>query len=228
MAKNTPAKKTMTPFEKSLTAIIVIVVLAVLAFAVTATYSKIADNVAQQRLEDEAAAIARGEKPANIRYLASTAGMTPEEYVAQYGLELTDDFTEDSEINDMLERMTLENYFKFNDEGAEEPTDVDALLKQWNEAGFSITKDTLWSEVESTVSIVEFVGEEQFNNMIEQYESYGYDLSTVTADMPLKDANDAIQEIVNNGPTLSPKPIEDTADTADTADTEAADEAPAE
>ena len=215
MAKNTP-KKTATPFEKMLTAIIVVVILAILALAVVATYSRISDNIAQQRLEDEAAAISRGEKPANIRYMASSAGMTAEEYVAQYGLELTDGLTEESEINDMLNRMTLENYVKYNDEGAEEPTDLDALLTQWNAEGLGITKDTLWSEVETKISISDYIGEDSFNNLVAQYESYGYDLSTITADTPLKDANDAIEEIIANGPTKSPVPIENSAEGEET------------
>lgn len=201
MAKNTP-KKTATPFEKMLTTIIALVIIAVLGLAVYATYGRISENIAEQKLEDEAAAISRGEIPANIRYMASTMGMTPEEYVAQYGLELTDGLTEDSEINDMLERMTLENYFKYNDEGAEEPTDIDALLTQWGAEEIGITKDTLWSDVETKLTIGRYVGEESFDDFISQYAAYGYDLSTITADMSLKDANDAIGEIMNNGPTL--------------------------
>ena len=215
MAKNTP-KQTKTPFEKMLTTIITLVILAILALAVYATYGRISENIAQQAIEDEAAAIARGEKAANIRYMASTAGMTPEEYVAQYGLELTDGLSEESEIDEMLNRMTLENYIKYNDEGAEEPTDMDALLAQWGAEELGITKDTTWGEVETKISIAQYVGENEFNNLISQYEAYGYDMSSVTADMSLKDANDAIEKIVMAGPVNSPKPIEDTADTGET------------
>ena len=211
MAKNTP-QKNMTPFEKTLTAIITLVILAVLALAVFATYGKVSENIAEQRLEDEAAAIARGEQSPNIRYMASNAGMTAEDYVAQYGLELTDGLTEESELNDMLKRMSLENYVKYNDEGAEEPTDLDALLTQWNAEELGITKDTPWGEVETKLSIGAYIGEEGFANLIEQYESYGFDMSSITADMPLKDANDAIEEIVNNGPVNPPAQADDTAD----------------
>ena len=212
MAKNTP-KKTMTPFEKMLTAIVTLVILAVLAFAVFATYGSISENLAQKAIEDEAAAISRGEQPANIRYLASNAGMTPEEYVAQYGLELTDGLTEESEVNDMLERMTLENYIKYNDEGSEEPVDIDALLTQWGAEELGVTKDTVWSEVEAKVSIgTYFGGDDAFGEVMSQYESYGYDMSAVTPDMTIKDANAKIEEIINNGPVNSPTTAEDTAE----------------
>ena len=206
MANNTP-KKNKTPFEKMLTAIIALVILAVLALAVVATYGVISENIAEQAIEDEMAAISRGERPANIRYMASNAGMTAEEYVAQYGLELTDGLTEDSEVNDMLERMTLENYIKYNNEGLEEPTDLDTLMEQWGAQDLGITKDTPWSEVETTLTFSQYIGgEDVFKELISQYEAYGYDMSTLKSDMLLKDANEAIEEIVSNGPVNSPAP----------------------
>ena len=222
MAKNTP-KKTATPFEKRLTAIIVLVIAAVLALAVFATYGRISENVEQAAIEAETNAIQSGQQAATIRYMAANAGMTAEEYAAQYGVELKDGLSATSEISDMIDRMTVENYYKFNDEGAEEPTDVDAQLTQWGAAELGITKDTLWSEVEEKVSISKYLGEEDFNNLIEQYSLFGYDMSTVTADMSIKDANDAIEEIIANGPTET----EDTEAADDTAATDA-EEAPAE
>ena len=225
MAKNTP-KRTATPFEKMITAIVILVILAVLGLAVFATYGRISENIAEQKIADEAAAISRGEKAANVRYIASTVGMTPEDYVAQYGLEFTGDFTEESEVNDMLRRMTLENYIKYSDEGAEEPTDIDALLEQWKASELGITKDTLWSEVETTLPISTYMGgDETFAEFISQYESYGYDMSTVTADMSISEANDAIEEIVSNGPTLT---VDTDGDAEDAADTAEGEEAPAE
>ena len=210
MAKNTP-KKAMTQFEKTLTAVIVLVIAAILALAVFATYGRISENVKQAALEAETLAIQNGEQAATIRYMASTAGMTAEEYAAQYGVELKDGLSETSEINDMLDRMTLENYYKFNDEGAEEPTDIDELLTKWGAEELGITRETPWGEVETKVSIGKFVGEEEFEGIISQYESFGYDMSTVTADMSLKDANEAIEKIISNGPTN--EVTEDTAET---------------
>ena len=210
MAKNTP-KKTMTPFEKTLTAIITLVILAVLAFAVFATYGRISENINEKRIEEETAAISSGEKPATIRYMASSMGMTAEEYAAQYGVELTDGLKESSEISDMIERMTVENYFKFNDENTSEQTDIDAKLAEWGADELGITKDTLWGELQKTLSIGKYMGEDEFNDLISQYESYGYDVSTVTADMSIKDANDAIEKIMNNGPVNEPATADDTA-----------------
>ena len=215
MAKNTP-KKTMTQFEKTLTTVIALVIAAILALAVFATYGRISENVKQAAIDAETTAIQTGEKAATIRYMASTVGMTAEEYAAQYGVELKDGLSETSEISDMLDHMTLENYYKFNDEGAEEPTDIDELLTKWGAEELGITRETLWSEVETKVSIGKFVGEEEFEQLISQYESFGYDMSTITADMSLKDANEAIEKIISNGPTNVVDVDEDAADTAAT------------
>ena len=216
MAKNTP-KKAMTPFDKMLTTIIVLVILAVLALAVFATYGKISANMEQAALEAETTAIQNGEQAATIRYMASNAGMSAEEYVAQYGLELKDGLTETSSVSDMVDKMTLENYFKYTDENSEETTDVDAKLTEWGADEFGITKETTWGEVQSKLPLIKYLGEEEFNNIIEQYAMFGYDSSLITADMTIEQANDAVDEMLEKGPVNSEESTEDGAEADDSA-----------
>lgn len=227
MAKNTP-KKTMTPFEKSLTAIIVLVILAVLALAVFATYGKISDSVRQAAMEEEATAIQNGEKEATVRYTANNAGKTPEEYVEQYGLTLSGDLKETSTLDDMANMMTVENYYKFSDENSGETTDVAAKLAEWGADELGITKDTVWKDVQSKLTLSKYMGEDEFNDLIEQYKSFGYDSSAITADMTMEQANEAVEAMIDKGPVNTPEPAEDAAasDTeAETAAPEAAEDA---
>ena len=225
MAKNTP-KKAMTPFEKMLTTITVLVVLAVLALAVFATYGKISQNVKQAAIDAETTAIQNGEQAATIRYMASNAGMSAADYVAQYGLELKDGLTETSTLDEMAEKMTLENYYKFSDETSGETTDVDALMAEWGADELGITKDTVWSEVQSKLPLIKFMGEEDFNNLISQYAAFGYDSSVITADMTMEQANEAVEEMIANGPVNTPEVITDYAAESGEADESA--EVPAE
>ena len=225
MAKNTP-KKVMTPFEKMLTTITVLVILAVLALAVFATYGKISGNLKQAALDAETTAIENGEQAATIRYMASSSGMSAADYVAQYGLELKDGLTETSTLDDMAEKMTLENYYKFSDETSGETTDVDALLTEWGADELGITKDTVWGEVKSKLPLSKFMGEDDFNNLVAQYAAFGYDSSAITADMTIEQANEAVEEMISNGPVNSPEVI--TGDAAETGDADESAEVPAE
>ena len=229
MAKNTP-KKVMTPFEKMLTTILVIVVLAVLALAVCATYGKISDNVKQAKLEAETTAINNGEQEATVRYMASNAGMSAADYVAQYGLSLTDGLSEDSALSEMGDKMTLENYFKYSDENTGETTDVDAQLTEWGADGFGITKETTWGEVQSKLPLVNYLGEEEFNGLLEQYAAIGYDSSLITADMTIEQANEAVNEMIEKGPVndVSVESGEDAADAGEGEEAPEVDAAPAE
>ena len=202
MTKNTP-KKVKTPFEKMLTTITVLVVLAVLALAVFATYGKVSSNMKQAAIDAERTAIESGEQETTIRYMASNAGMSAEEYVAQYGLELKDGLSETSTLNEMAEKMTLENYYKFSDETSGETTDLDELLTKWGADELGITKETVWSDVQSKLPLIKYLGEEDFNNLIEQYAAFGFDSSVITADMTMEQANEAVEEMISNGPVES-------------------------
>ena len=214
MTKNTP-KKVMTPFEKMLTTITVLVVLAVLALAVFATYGKVSSNMKQAAIDAERTAIESGAQETTIRYMASNAGMSAEEYVAQYGLELKDGLSETSTLNEMAEKMTLENYYKFSDENSGETTDLDELLTKWGADELGITRETVWSDVQSKLPLIKYLGEEDFNNLIEQYAAFGYDSSVITADMTMEQANEAVEEMISNGPVESETEDGETADSTE-------------
>ena len=210
----------MTSFEKTLTAIIVLVIAAVLALAVFATYGKISENVKQAAIEAETTAIQNGEQEATIRYMASNAGMSSEDYVAQYGLELSGDLKDTATLDEMANHMTVENYYKFSDENSGETTDVEAKLNEWGAGDLGITKDTLWSDVQDKLTLSKFMGEDEFNDLIEQYKSFGYDTSEITADMTMAQANDAVEAMMDKGPVNSPEPAEADAEGDASADTE--------
>lgn len=206
MAKNIQQKAKATPADKLMITIIVVVILAVLGLAIFATYGKISANIEAKQIAEETEAISKGEMAPNVRYLATSVGMSEEEYLAQYGLELGKDLNETSTTEDMIPMMTVENYYKFVDTGAETPTDVDKLLSDWGAADLGITKDTVWSEAETKIPFVKFVGEESYNELLKQYANYGYDLSSITKEMTLKEANDALEKILSEEPAFTPVP----------------------
>lgn len=210
MATNTP-KKVSTPFEKMITLIVTLVILAVLALAVYATYGKISANMAEKAIAAENAAIQSGQQEANVRYMAENSGKSVEEYLSQYGLTLGEDLTESTTVSDMSEKMTVENYYKYLDENSgqeeQEPTNIEELLNAWSAADYGITKDTTWKEVTEKLPFVKYVGsEENFNSILGQYSSGGYDVSAVTTDMTIKEVNDKLSEIAAAGPSFTPVP----------------------
>lgn len=226
MAKQT-TKKHSTPMDKMITAVGVVVVLAVLGLAVFATYGRISDNLGQNAIEKENLAIQNGEQEATVRYLASNSGMDVTTYLEQYGLQLGDGLKETTTESEMVKMLTVENYYKYTDVYSGETTDVDALLTDWDAQALGITKDTVWSEVEEKLSYGKLIGEEEYNSMIEQYSMYGYDLSAVNADMTIKEFSEKMTEVMSAGPTgtMAPELTEQAAATAEeTADTAEAEE----
>lgn len=213
MANNT--SKPSTPADKLILVLFIILIAAVLGLAVFATYSKISGNMAEKKIEEETTAIENGQMEANLRYLASQAGLSEEDYLAQYGLSADDGLNSESTQSEMQEKMTVENYYKYTDEisgvSEEEATDVDQALTDWKASDFGLTKDSLWSEVEEKLPVVNYLGEEQFDSMIDSYTQNGYDMSSVTKEMSLKDAQDKIGEILSAGPTSTAAPTQEPA-----------------
>lgn len=209
MAKQT-TKKQSTPMDKMITAVTVVVIMAILGLAVFAGYGKISQNVGQNAIEKENLAIQNGEQEATVRYLASNSGMEIDAFLEQYGLKLGDGLKETSTESEMIRMLTVENYYKYSDAYSGETTDVEATLKDWNADEIGITKDTVWSEVQEKLTYIKFVGEEEFNAMIEQYSQYGYDLSEINAEMTIKELSEKMNELMSAGPsgTMAPELLE--------------------
>ena len=168
---------------------------------------------------------AKGMAHIGVLKVLEKAGIPVDEYLEKYGLSLGGDISKTSTQTELTDMMTVENRYKFIDEsnGAEEATDVEKLLTDWGAADYGVTKDTVWGEAQTKIPFKKYVGED-FEEMVEQYKNAGYDLSSITDEMSLKEATDKLEEIINAGPTLdvpTPLPEEEEAEAAPT-------EAPAE
>lgn len=207
-----PVKEKATPMDKMMILCVVLIILIVAALGVFATYGKISASIEEKAVSEEATSIQNGEMEPTVRYLANQAGISIDEYLEQYGLSLGDGITKTSTQSEIASKMTVENRYKYIDEanGSEEATDVEKLLTDWGAADLGITKDTVWSEAEAKIPFKKYVGED-YETMVEQYKNAGYDLSSITDEMSIKDANEKIEEIMNAGPTLAtptPAPTE--------------------
>lgn len=213
MANNTH-KKASTPLDKMITGIVVFVVLAVLALAVYATYGKISTNIENAAIEAENMAIQNGEQQPNVRYQAQNAGKSVEDYLADYGLTLSEELTEKTTVQDMMDKMTLENYVKYSNENSnsETETSVDDLLNEWKASEVGITKDTLWSEAMNTLTLERYFGDGGYDEIIGRYKSAGYDMSSITPEMTVNEFNDKIDELMQAGPAYTPVPQTDAAE----------------
>ena len=176
MAKNTSQNASKS--NNTLLNIIVIAIIVVfVAVGVYATYGKIADGIEEK-------AITNGEKEATVSYLAKQAGMSVEDYLAQYGLELGDTITKNTTENELLDNMTIENYLKYTGDSqtADEVIEGTGLTDK-------VTKDTLWKDFLPQVPVVSVIGEESFNSLKEQL-NLG---DEVTMDMPYGE----FEELIN-------------------------------
>ena len=208
-----PTKQRATSMDKMMTAAVAVIILIVAALAVFAVKDKIGANLETKAVQEEATAIENGTQEATVRYLANSAGKSVEEYLADYGLTLGGDIKKTSTQQEMLDNMTIENYFKYVDanSGSEEATDVAAKLTDWDAEAAGVTKDTLWKDAEEKIAIGKYAGEDDFKSMMEYYTSMGYDVSSITQDMSIKDAMDKIEEITSKDPTLpTPTPMPET------------------
>lgn len=152
---NRVEKKPATKADKTINAIIVLIILAFVAVGVYATYGKIAEGIKDRAIEN-------GEAEATVAYLAKQENMSVEDYLAQYGLSVGDTITEKSTQSEMVDNMTLENYGKYVGQDAQEMIDGTNLQDK-------VTKDTLWKDFLPLIPSVSYYGEEQFNKLKEVY-----------------------------------------------------------
>ncbi|MDD6483132.1 MAG: hypothetical protein PUF72_00955 [Clostridiales bacterium] len=153
MAKNTQSHKGRADVTTNL--VIGVVIAAVLALAVYAVYDKISAKLLSEK-------IASGEAQATVGYLAEQADMSVEDYLAQYGLSgLGKKTTEE----DMVKKMTMENYAAYSGTTLEEiktqyalESDVDASM--------------LYEDFEKTLKVRNVLGgsEDTFDQIKETYE----------------------------------------------------------
>lgn len=151
-----------------ITLIITVVIIAVLGLGVYATYSKLSKNIIDNK-------IASGEMEETVSHAAEAAGMSVEDYLADYGLTVTDEVNGKTPVNDLYGYMTLENYMNMNNANTSEdpsatpePVDINAMIEEWGLTG-QVTKDSLWKDVENLMPLKARFGEEQLAQYKEAY-----------------------------------------------------------
>lgn len=147
--------------DKLVTLIIVIAIIAVLGLGVYATYGKISKNITDNK-------IASGEIAETVSHAAEAAGMSVEEYLADYGLTVSDEVNGDTPVSDLYGYMTFENYMNMANEGNEEPVDIDSIIAEWGLTD-KVTKDTQWKDVEPLMPLSARFSDEQLAQYKEAY-----------------------------------------------------------
>lgn len=120
--KETPVEvkkvKKKSKSEILMNSVIVVFIIAVLGLGSWAVYSKYAsDNAAEQTgVVDESNVVTDDTQTQipTIAEAAAEAGMTTEDYLAEYGLDSRDDITGDTQLSVAVEYMTLANYAKLS------------------------------------------------------------------------------------------------------------------
>ncbi len=186
--------------DKLTTVAVIIAIIAVLALAVYATYGKIAKNIVDNKIES-------GEMAETVSHAAEAAGMSVEDYLAQYSLTVSDEVNGDTAVNDLYGYMTFENYMNMANEGNEEPVDVDEAIKEWGLEG-QVTKDTQWKDVEPLMPLSAAMSEEQ----LAQYkESYGLG-DEVTSDMTYGEFEQLLQDKLSQMMSATTAPAAESAE----------------
>ena len=119
--------------------IMAIVILAVLALGVVAVWGTVQDNYRQNRLNGGTANLNAGE-------IADQMGMEFDEFLEYYDLTPEDGVNKDSDINTLIDKMTLANMSEFY-WGVELTDDVFNAFKADQGIGDDVTKDTKDADV---------------------------------------------------------------------------------
>ncbi|HIU56510.1 MAG TPA: hypothetical protein IAA61_01690 [Candidatus Ornithomonoglobus merdipullorum] len=117
--------------------IMTVVILAVLVLGVIAVWGTIQDNYKQNRLNSGNATASE---------IADSMGMSFDDFLTYYGLSADDGVTEDSNIQETMDAMTLENMSLFY-WGVELTDDVFNAFKADQGIGDDVTKDTKDADV---------------------------------------------------------------------------------
>ncbi len=117
--------------------IMTVVILAVLVLGVIAVWGTIQDNYKQNRLNSGNATASE---------IADSMGMSFDDFLTYYGISADDGVTEDSNIQETMDAMTLENMSLFY-WGVELTDDVFNAFKADQGIGDDVTKDTKDADV---------------------------------------------------------------------------------
>lgn len=165
--------KKSTPADKMFMAVMVIIIAAVLGVGGYAVYGKISKNLETKAIEENGEA-------KTVRYLADQAGMTVDEYLAEYGL--TDaGLDEKTTESDMVSKMTLENLAKY------EGSDLDTFIEENGLPTDKVDGNTTWEEAKDLIPLDTYFGG-QFEEVKAAYELD----DSITGDMTWGETKDII------------------------------------
>ena len=173
---NNHSKRPKSGADKMFDLIMVLVILIVTGLGAYTVYGKISSNVEKKAIES-------GTAEQNVKYAADQKGMTVDEFLAEYGL-ADSDVKAKTSVSDMLNKMTVENYAKYNDK------ELDAFLDE-NGLKDKVDKDTKWEDAEKLIPLGKYVGgDDAFAQMKEAYELD----DSITAETPWGEAKDKVME----------------------------------
>ncbi len=166
-------KKTLTPADKAINAVIAVVIVAVLALAVWAVAPKVKEGWKNVNPIDTT----------KISGMAKNIGMTVDEFKAEFGL--PEDITGKSATADVFTQefvntLPLSKYAKLIQ------TDFTALVEQMGIAG-KVTEDTTYGEAELLIPLSVMAGGEEGFAQMKEY--YGFE-EGVTADTTYGEVKD--------------------------------------
>lgn len=166
--------KKSTPADKMFMTLIVVIIAAVLGLGGYAVYGKISKNLETKAIEENNA-----EKTVN--YLADQAGMSVDDYLAEYGLQDTEGINGKTTESAMVSKMTLENLAKY--EGKE----LDAFIEENGVPADKVNGNTTWEEAKDLIPLDSYFGG-QFEEVKAAYELD----DSITGDMTWGETKDTI------------------------------------
>jgi len=168
-------QKNNSSSNKAMDLIIVLIVVAFIAVGVWAVYPKIADNMLEKSIAD-------GTAPQTVETYAKQAGLSVDEYLAQYNL--TDKADGNTEMADLVNLMDVAAFAKF--QGMEYAD----FLTQYGLTD-KVTETTMWTDAQLLIPLGVYIGG---NDYVEEFKTY-YELdASVTADTPWGELKDIVAE----------------------------------
>jgi len=113
--------------------IVTLLVLAVLGLAVYAVGTKYADKFAAQKAQEAAT------ETTTVADFIAEKGISFDEFKTEYGIEDAEDVTEETDMNYVAGKLSLENYAKYSDMTLED-------LKAQYGLGEDVAADTTWAD----------------------------------------------------------------------------------
>lgn len=154
MAKKNNQKRKLSPVEKTINVVLVLIVVLVLALAGFATGPKVwsgLKGMLPQPPQPDTSVVSG---------MAESHNMTVEEFKAEYNL--AEDVTGETEVTDIVSDMTLKNYAKLSKKEYAEFVEEMGIKDK-------VTEETTWGVAESLIPSGNYLGGEEIFNQFKEY-----------------------------------------------------------